>query len=163
MFVKIAISVACILSVQTGCIPQAPDSHCGPSTGVVSRVIDGDTIELTSGERVRYLMVDTPESVGGKTDCFGVDAKSYNRALVEGQEVALEYDNVCTDTYGRLLAYVYVDDVEVNTELVDQGYACLLHIPPNGEDRYDEFLSRQAKARSEGKGMWGACEVVTCD
>jgi micrococcal nuclease len=130
---------------------------------VVARAIDGDTIELESGETVRYLMIDTPESTGGATDCFGSNAAQFNADLVVGESVSLAYDVECEDRFGRLLAYVTLDDQEVNTLMVERGYACVLHIPPNGEDRVDEFEALEDAARAAGAGMWGICEDVTCD
>lgn len=144
-----------------GC--DANDGRCGPSSAVVARVIDGDTVELDSGERVRYLMIDTPETTGGKNDCFGAEAVSFNRQAVEGQRISLEYDQVCEDDYGRLLAYVSVGDREINSVMVERGYACVLRIPPNGEARADEFDDLEYAARTSLVGVWGACEEVTCD
>lgn len=139
-------------------------SPCGPSTGVVVRAIDGDTIELETGERIRYLLVDTPESVNGATDCWGENAHQLNAQLVEGQTIDLDYDEAaCTDRFGRTLAYVTVNGVDVNSTLVERGYACVLYIPPAGTDRHTEFENLEATARATGRGMWSACTVVTCD
>jgi micrococcal nuclease len=139
------------------------DERCGPSEGVVARAIDGDTIELESGETIRYLLVDTPESTGGATDCFGENAHTFNEDLVVGKTVQLAYDVECEDHFGRLLAYVTVGANEVNPLLVERGYACVLHIPPNGDDRVDEFQALEDAARASGAGMWSACTEVTCD
>lgn len=139
------------------------DPTCGPGSGVVARAIDGDTVELESGETVRYLMIDTPESTGGADDCFGENAKTFNEDLVLGETVRLEYDVECEDPFSRLLAYVSVGDQEINTLLVDRGYACVLHIPPNGDDREAEFEALEAAARAAGRGMWGVCAEITCD
>jgi micrococcal nuclease len=141
----------------------ADGDRCGPSEGVVARAIDGDTIELESGEIIRYLLVDTPESTGGATDCFGENAKTFNEDLVVGETVQLTYDVECEDYFGRLLAYVRVGGREVNTLLVERGYACVLHIPPNGDDRVDEFQALEDAARAAGTGMWSACTEITCD
>ena len=138
-------------------------SACGPTSGLVTNIVDGDTIDLQSGERVRYLMVDTPESTGGATDCFGQNAKQFNHDLVLGREVTLAYDEECTDRFGRLLAYVSVGVQEVNALLVERGYACVLYIPPNGTARRDEFETLEAQAKAADRGMWGECAVVTCD
>jgi micrococcal nuclease len=139
-------------------------SACGPTSGTVARVVDGDTIELASGERVRYLLVDTPESTGGATDCFGAEAALFNTELTLGKMVTLRYDEAaCTDRFDRLLAYVSVDGREVNTLLVERGYGCVLYVPPAGEDRRDEFDGIEAAARAASRGVWGACEEVTCD
>src|SRR5690242_6898196 len=70
-----------------------PDpSSCGPTSAVVDHVIDGDTVVLDSGERIRYLLVDTPEITNGHNDCYGAEARDYNNMLVTGQSVTLEYD-----------------------------------------------------------------------
>lgn len=138
-------------------------SDCGPTSGVVTQVLDGDTIELDSGERIRYLMVDTPEISGGANDCYGIEARDFNRDLVLNKQVDIDYDTECTDQFGRLLAYVSIEGREINSLLVERGYACMLYIPPNGEDRRDEFASLEAAAKAGNRGMWGACMEVACD
>ncbi len=138
-------------------------SACGPTSGLVTNVVDGDTIDLDTGDRIRYLLVDTPESVNGATDCFGQEAKTFNHDLVLGHQVTLRYDTECTDRFGRLLAYVSVDGQEVNSLLVSRGYACVLYIPPNGTDRRSEFETLEAQAKAANRGMWASCPVVTCE
>lgn len=135
---------------------------CGPSQARVARVIDGDTVELDSGERVRYLMLDTPESTQGSIDCFGERSADLNRTLVDGQTIQLRYDRQCEDIYGRLLAYVSTDEGEINRILVRRGYACVYHIPPNGDDRQAEFEALEAEAKTLGRGLWGECSIPTC-
>jgi micrococcal nuclease len=136
--------------------------RCGPSTATVDRVVDGDTIALASGEKIRYLMVDTPEDTS-TVECYGPEATAYNKELVEGKEVTLSYDQDCTDRYDRLLAYVSVDGHEVNSLLVERGYACVLYIPPDGTDRKVEFETLEAEARMADKGLWGACPDIPCN
>ncbi|ATB30585.1 thermonuclease family protein [Melittangium boletus] len=148
------------LGSLAGC---GPESACGPGAGVVARVVDGDTVVLQSGERVRYLLVDTPESTGGKHDCFGAESRDFNRSLVEGRPVRLSYGEACTDRYGRLLAYVSVEGREVNSLLAHEGYACVLYVPPAGGSRRSEFQALESSARRARKGMWGACASVACD
>lgn len=144
-----------------------PETHpCGPTTGVVTAVLDGDTIELDSGARVRYLLIDTPEVGGEGSDCWGPQASEFNAMMVLGETVHLDYDAVCRDKYHRLLAYVTIDgrdDVEINRTLLEQGYACLLHIPPNGNDRVAEYQALEDAAKQAEVGMWGACATVACD
>lgn len=135
---------------------------CGPASARVTGVIDGDTIALSSGERVRYLLVDTPEITKGKDECYGKEARDFNRALVLGQIVELRYDQECRDRYGRLLAYVAVSGREVDSLLVEQGYGCVLHIPPNGAGRAAEYKALEARARAEGRGLWGSCSPAPC-
>ncbi len=138
-----------------------PVDACGPSSGVVAAVIDGDTIELESGERVRYLLVDTPENTSS-TECFGEEATAFNRQLVQGKELKLSYDIECKDRFGRTLAYVEVQDRAVNELLVERGFGCVLQIPPNGTERVSEFRRLESTARAEQRGLWGNCEDLPC-
>ncbi|MCK5806576.1 MAG: thermonuclease family protein [Lentisphaeria bacterium] len=149
-----------LLVLVAGC---GTPERCGPSEATVLRAIDGDTIELQDGTRVRYLMIDTPEITGGKNECYGEEARTANAALVEGKRIRLAYDVECTDNYDRLLAYVSISGTEINLRMVERGYACVLYIPPNGEDRVREFEAVELQARSYEIGMWGACEEVACD
>jgi micrococcal nuclease len=132
----------------------------GSSTSRVQRVVDGDTVVLAGGERVRYIGVDTPESVkpGTPVQCFAKAAGRENERLVGGQEVRLRYDAERRDRYGRLLAYVYrrSDGLFVNAELVRRGYARTLTIPPNVAHAA-EFRRLARGARSAGRGLWSAC------
>jgi micrococcal nuclease len=142
--------------------PDKPEDEsavprCGPASGVVAQVIDGDTIVLESGEKLRYLMVDTPEITNGKNECFGAEAREFNAEYVLGQQVELTYDVECTDQYGRLLAFVEAPDGEVNTLLVSRGFACAYHLPPNGDDRAVEFRDLQVSAEESRAGMWAKC------
>ena len=143
------------LALGAGC----GGSPCGASEGKVTRVIDGDTIELESGVKIRYLLVDTPETSGG-VECFGNEAKQFNSDLVLNQTVQISYDEQCTDNFGRTLAYVSVDGREVNTLLVERGYACVLFIPPNGSSREEEFNALQLDAKLSGRGLWSACNPL---
>ena len=150
----------CAFGLAVGC---GTSERCGPSEALVVRAIDGDTVELEDGTRVRYLMIDTPEITGGKNDCYGEEARAANAALVEGKTVQLKYDVECEDNYDRLLAYVFISGQEINLRMVERGYACVLNIPPNGADRVTEFEAAELEARSHEVGMWGACEEVACD
>jgi micrococcal nuclease len=138
-------------------------SKCGPPQAVVSRVIDGDTLVLESGERVRLLLVDTPEITQGKHDCYGPEAAAFTASLVTGRSVALSYDEAaCTDRYGRTLAYVTAGGIELNAALVTRGYGCALYIAPGGEARREAFARDEAEARTERRGLWGACASIPC-
>ncbi|MDX2011251.1 MAG: thermonuclease family protein [Myxococcaceae bacterium] len=142
----------------------APESPCGPSSAVVERAIDGDTLELEGGQRVRMLLVDTPESTGGKTDCFGQNAAMFTAARVTGKRVQLAYDAAeCRDRFNRLLAFVTVDGVELNRSLTEEGLACVLYIAPAGMARRDEFETYESQAKTSRVGMWGQCATVTCE
>jgi len=147
---------ALLLLALVGC----DGSPCGESDALVTRVIDGDTIELSTGIKIRYLLVDTPEISGSTPDCYGPNAAQFNTDLVLNKMVQLSYDVQCTDMYGRTLAYVFVDGREVNTEIILRGYGCVLQIPPNGESRVEEFRSLQLDAKNAMRGLWGACSPL---
>ena len=169
MIAVMAIAAPALLACESGTADTDTDTdtgaepRCGPSEATVETVIDGDTIVLTSGEKVRYLLIDAPEITNGHTDCYGQEAFQYNRDLVLGQEIALTYDEQCTDKYGRLLAYVEAPDGELNTLMIDRGFACYLYIPPDGDARHAEFESLELGARQGKRGLWGLCPVPTCD
>lgn len=121
----------------------------------VTKVIDGDTIKLANGEKVRYIGIDTPETKHPKkaVQYFGKEAYEANKKLVEGKKVRLEFDVQKYDKYGRLLVYVYVDNIFVNAWLVENGYAYAVTYPPNV--KYQElFLRLQREARENGRGLW---------
>lgn len=127
----------------------------------VIRVVDGDTIELESGQKLRYIGIDTPESTT-EHECFGVEAKEKNRELVEGKLVRLEKDVSETDRYGRLLRYVYLipegsnNEIFVNEVLVNEGFANAISYPP--DIKYQEkFLLAQREAREGSRGLWNRC------
>jgi len=128
----------------------------------VVRVIDGDTILLSNGEKVRYIGINTPEihhPTRGK-EPYGQEAKEANRRLVEGKTVRLEFDVQQRDKYGRLLAYVHLDGQMVNRRLVRDGYAEVATYPPNVRHQ-DEFLKLQGEAREQQRGLWGDAEART--
>ena len=137
--------------------------HSGKSVdAVVIRVVDGDTAEMElqngSTEGVRFIGVDTPESVapGQPVECFGRKAGRFTSGLIEGKRVTLRFGEERRDVYDRLLAYVYVADRFVNAELVRLGYARTLEIAPNVEHA-DRFNRLQQAAANAGRGLWGAC------
>ncbi len=131
----------------------------------VVRVIDGDTIELETGEKVRYIGVDTPETKhpNKPVQCFGREAAQKNKELVEGKEILLEKDISETDRYGRLLRYIYLPNPEatdeaifVNEFLIEQGFAQVITYPPDVK-YHPLLLQAQKQAQSEEKGLWGTC------
>ena len=125
---------------------------------VCVRVIDGDTIELEDGERVRYVLADTREVFFG-AECYGPEATQRNRELVDGRVIGLQVDRSERDRWGRLLRYVWVDGQDVGTVLIREGYARVAI--------YDDtrhlcwYLELQDAALAEGAGMWGSCEYPT--
>ena len=141
---------------------QQPTQHTIESeveeekTFLVVRVIDGDTIEIEGGEKVRYIGINTPESKDPRkeVECYAKEAESKNRDLVEGKKVVLEKDISETDRYGRLLRYVYLDGVMINELLVREGYAQASSYPPDVKYQ-DRFNEAEKQARAEQKGLWG--------
>lgn len=124
----------------------------------VIRVIDGDTIEIEGGERVRYIGIDTPETMDPRKpiQCFGVQASRKNKELVEGRKVRLERDIADRDKYNRLLRYVWVGDIFVNLELVKQGFAYSYSYPPDIKYQ-DQFIRAQEESKKANVGLWFAC------
>lgn len=127
-------------------------------TATVAHVIDGDTIELTDGRRVRYIGIDAPEIIyeDKSTECFGIEAKEENSKLVQGKKVRLESDFSETDNYGRLLRYVYVSDTLVNKGLVQGGFARAWNVPPDEKYKDTLFISQQ-EAKEARRGLWQLC------
>ena len=131
------------------------------ATEKVSRVIDGDTFEMTSGSRIRLIGVDTPEIKNKEMaiDCFALEAKKKLDSLIAGKVVTLEKDVSEMDKYGRLLRYVYLDGEMVNETLVKEGFARLSTFPP--DIKYAEkFLGEEKLARQQGLGLWRVCPLV---
>ncbi len=125
----------------------------------VVRVVDGDTIVVNIQGRdykVRYIGMDTPETVHPfkPVQYFGKEACEKNRELVDGKTVRLEKDVSETDKYGRLLRYIWVDNITmVNAELVRLGYAVSYTDPP--DVKYQQlFLQLESEARESKRGLW---------
>ena len=119
----------------------------------VARVVDGDTVVLRDGRRLRYIGIDTPE-IGDNVELYGPQATEYNDKLVEGRRVVLERDTSNKDRFGRLLRYVYVDGILVNAELVREGYAVARVYSP--DTIYAQcFAALQQEAMEAQRGMWG--------
>lgn len=143
-FASISLFLAIFL---TSCLPTPVTD-----TVRVTRVIDGDTIVISSGEHVRYIGIDTPE-MGSEPEPFAREAMEANRELVEGKTVRLERDVSEVDRYDRLLRYVWVGRTMVNAELVRKGLAEAREYPP--DTRYRIVLeAAEVEARLAGRGMW---------
>jgi micrococcal nuclease len=127
----------------------------------ITKVTDGDTLHIEmdgKDEVVRLLGINTPETVDPRraVECFGKEASIRMKEIVGGQIVRLEYDDSQSlrDTYGRLLAYVYLEDGQmVNRKMVAEGYAYeYTYMTPY---RYQkEFRDAQRLAQSAGRGLW---------
>jgi micrococcal nuclease len=133
---------------------------------LIEKVIDGDTVEIEGGKRVRYIGIDTPETVDPRkpVQCYGKEASNRNKQLVEGKKVYLEKDISDTDKYGRLLRYIWLPSVSsgqavlVNEVLVKEGYAYSSAYPP--DIKYQErFDKAQRYAQKNNNGMWRVCNI----
>jgi micrococcal nuclease len=147
-------------SPRPATITPSPYVRPGLTPAAVTRVVDGDTIRVQiDGEeyRVRYIGIDTPETVDPRrpVGCFGKEASERNRQLVEGKTVGLEKDVSETDSFDRLLRYVWIEDRMVNATLVEEGYALASTYPPDVRHS-DQFAGLQAQAREASQGLWGA-------
>jgi micrococcal nuclease len=143
------------VTVTVAVTPANPSTPAGEDTVTVARVLDGDTVELTNGRRVRYIGINTPE----RGQPYYQEATAANQRLVEGKTVRLEFDADTFDQYGRSLAYVWVGQVMANLEMVKQGYANAYTVPPNV--RYEnEFRQAEREAREAGRGLWAGSDVM---
>jgi micrococcal nuclease len=134
--------------------PQITPTPITGEEAFVKKVIDGDTIIIDDDRKVRYIGIDSPE----EDQCYFAQATKKNIELVEGKKVFLVKDIRETDDYGRLLRYVYVDDVFVNLELVKGGYAKLMLIPPDTSLKL-ELSEAQDEAYHNNLGLWSACSL----
>jgi micrococcal nuclease len=122
--------------------------------GANYEVIDGDTIWMKDRGKIRYIGIDTAEH----GESYYGEATEYNEELLTRGDIVLEFDVETRDKYGRLLAYVFVEEddgdrIFVNEEMVRAGWATTLDIPPNREYR-DRFAEAEETAREKGVGIW---------
>ena len=154
----------------TGEVTSSPEASLSPKGSItdnnrsnlvqyeVIRVIDGDTVELKNGERLRYNDIDTPETVhpSKPIECYGPEASKKNKELVEGETILVELGNPEKDKYGRLLGYVYIDDLFVNAELVRGGYA-EVNSYGNPGSKIVELINIERDAKIKSTGLWSSC------
>lgn len=150
--------------IKTDALVQIEPDKMQPA--LVKKVIDGDTVELNDGRKVRYVGIDTPETKHPTkgVECFGKEASKQNRMLVEGKIVYLAKDVSEKDRYNRLLRYVYLptpnatgEALFVNRYLVEEGYAHTLTYPP--DVKFDQlFRKAEQTARENSKGLWRKCK-----
>ena len=164
----LAVAVAAAMIVVTDRGHHAAPARDPPLTlqpnGTIEQVIDGDTVVARvdgRDEHVRLIGIDTPETVDPKRPvmCFGPEASAETHTLLpDGTPVRLVRDVEARDKYHRLLAYVYrtKDDLFVNRELAQDGFADLLTFPPNVA-HVDDFTAAVREARDAGRGLWSAC------
>jgi micrococcal nuclease len=158
-----AFAVVVVVALERDLFGGDDSSPGGRATGVVTRVVDGDTVHVRidgADEPVRYIGVDTPETVKPRTpvQCYGKAASAENHRLVDHEPVRLRFDAERRDRYGRLLAYVYraSDGLFVNAALIRGGYATVLSIPPNTAHA-TELAALERRARERRRGLWRRC------
>lgn len=139
-----------ILLLLCGCVLQVETTTIPADQAFVTRAVDGDTMVLDNGERVRFLCINTPE----KWETHYHEATEALRAMVENQTVILQKDVSDRDKYGRLLRYVYLPDgTFVNAEMVRLGHAKAYHYPPD-TSHYEEMVELEKEAKSSHLGLW---------
>jgi endonuclease YncB( thermonuclease family) len=149
---------------ETAAAPPRHGKHHynkAPRLQRVARVIDGDTLALADGRRVRLVQIDTPEL--GTGECYSRAAASALRELVpEGSSVRLEADPALdrVDRYGRILRYVFRGPLNVNLELVRRGDASVWFYDGDRGRYADKLLAAAERASKARRGAWGACEAV---
>jgi len=152
IMVKYRLSVILLCLLVSSCIVVEINEAESDESEIyfVTRVVDGDTVLLDSGEKVRFLAINTPE----KWEYYYVEATQALRDLIENKTVVLVRDVSDKDKYGRILRYVYLeDDTFVNAVMVDGGYAKAYHYPPDTL-HYDQMLNLETQAKAEGIGIW---------
>ncbi|MEP0813760.1 MAG: thermonuclease family protein [bacterium] len=128
----------------------------------VSKVVDGDTLRLSDGEKVRLIGVDTPETVHPQkpVEYFGREASAFTKREMDGRQVRMTFGYERRDRYGRTLGYVwrYPDDFFINAEIISQGYGFAYTKYPF--EYMEEFRALERAAREEGRGLWADEEKI---
>ena len=177
LFQVIILAIAVILYaglkfISTVNKPAVPSAG---KTAFVARAVDGDTLKLSDGRRVRLIGVDTPElhysdkllrdaartGRDVKTiQAMGKEAANFTKQLCEGKTVRIETDVRKFDKYGRLLAYIYLEDgTFVNAKIIEEGYGQVMTIPPDVKFA-DYFLKLQRQARENRRGLWASVDEM---
>ena len=146
----IALILACLFLVQSQQACKADNWHR------VKWVVDGDTLVLSNGQKVRYIGINAPEVArdGHISEPFAEEAKRFNTELLKKKKVRLEFDVEPNDRYQRRLAYIFLKDGSfVNAEMLSEGYAYLLYLRPNVK-YHATLLDAQQGAMSEKRGIW---------
>lgn len=154
-----ALVIAVLWFIQPNSESSTPVATGGSfQSSQVARVIDGDTIELTDGTTVRYLSMDTPETVkpDSPVDCLGPEASARNGQLVGGKTIELLSDKEDQDRFGRKLRYVFADGVFVNAQLVWEGLARATIY--DSDERFAQTIVQfELAARDAQRGGWKTC------
>ena len=124
----------------------------------VAKIVDGDTITMSNGEKVRLIQIDTPELAS--KECYGIQAKSeLSKLLNQAGEVSLTSDPNLdeVDKYGRLLRYVFIGNTNLNLKLIEIGAAAPYFYRGEKGIYAAQFLKAAQTAQKRKLGMWGMC------
>lgn len=124
---------------------------CFGTTTRVSRIIDGDTFETETGEKVRLIGINAPEI----SDIFGIESKQHLIELINGKTVTLQTDKISNDRdrYSRLLRYVILDGIDINKKMISDGFA-FAYLKYRFE-KSNDYKEAQLTASEQNKRMWG--------
>jgi micrococcal nuclease len=123
---------------------------------LVTKVIDGDTADIIINgktERLRFSGVNTPET----DECYYQEAKDKLKELILDKEIYIQQDKTDRGKYGRLLRYIYTDDLLVNQYLVENGYAKTYHKYKDDTSKYELLARSEAEAIRLNLGLWKNC------
>jgi endonuclease YncB( thermonuclease family) len=125
----------------------------------VVRIIDGDTFELFSGEKVRLIGINAPEM----KEKYGDESKKYLNSLIKNKDVILKNDSITKDKdiYGRLLRYVYLDIEDINKKMIRDGFA--VAYLKYSFSKSDEYKQTELLAKNEKLGLWSDDKVIVSE
>ena len=163
--VRLATAILLILIFAlTGC--STASKNTGDTNAKVVKVVDGDTLDVELNgktERVRLLLVDTPETVhpSKPVEPFGPEASKFAKETLSNQRVKVEFDVSERDKYGRLLAYIWIDGKMFNELLLEKGLARVAYVYPPNVKYVDQFRAIQSKAQKAELGIWSIENYAT--
>ena len=128
---------------------------------MITRVVDGDTVELDNGKTVRLIGIDTPEVYGG-TECGGAEASAYMERIASGRRVSVRTDPTqdTYDRYGRLLAYLDAGGTDLGEAVLRAGWA-RVYVYDQPFRRLAAYRQAGSTARKGDRGIWGSCSSST--
>ena len=137
--------------------PLCPLVDDKPQSVEVTKIVDGDTVEIAGGHKIRLIGINTPEmaSYGKPTQALAVEAKNQLRELLKEPPVFMVLGEEAKDRHGRLLAHLYdSSEASVSAQLLQSGVGFQVAIPPNLK-HFDCFSRAEQHARERGLGVWG--------
>ena len=162
--VALVLAVAIAAAVAAALEEDASRGPAAESEARVERVVDGDTLVLAGGERVRLVQIDAPELDEG--ECYARrSSDELAKILPPGERVVLEADPALdrVDSYGRLLRYVFKRSTNVNLTLIRRGAASVWFFEGDRGRYWEEFLQATRDARLMRRGLWAACPGTRFD